>query len=89
MGATPGGAEECVFTPSFGTAPPCWAGMAWNSLTLAARVCLNGWEIRSMAQSSGCSSQWSLPGARYFTLVTRLTLSISWKVAAPFGQRVP
>ena len=45
--------------------------------------------MRSIAQSRGRSSQRSLCGARYFTVVTRWGLATSCRVFAPLGQRRP
>ena len=45
--------------------------------------------MRSKAQSSGFSSQRSLYGARYLTVVSRCGLATSWSVLAPLGHSPP
>src|SRR5512138_2303036 len=89
MVAPPSEARAWVFITFFLTVPPLPSGTSSNSLKLASRVLFVSWAMRSMAQSSGLSSQWSEPGARYFTLVQRWSLTVIWIEATPLGHSVP
>ena len=54
-----------------------------------ARVALTRWARVVMAQSRLFSSQWSEPGARYFTFFRRRGLVTTSKTAWPLLHRVP
>ncbi len=62
---------------------------ASRSISRSSRDCLNSRAMRSMAQSHALSSQRSLPGARYRTLVSRRSFTTLCFRVTPLGHSVP